>query len=92
MLTVKIHKAKSDLALEIMKYIFHFIEKPYNLRISSTIKRSCNRSVYFGTEIITSFVTKICELLPNAIENATSLELLKKDVKLWTTDKCLCSN
>ena len=76
------NRAKNDLAPEIMKDIFHFVEKPYNLRNNSTLKRRYNRSVYFGTETISSLAPKTWELAPNAI-------LFNKEIKLWTTDKYL---
>ena len=73
-----------------MKDIFHFVEKPYELRDNSNLKRRCNRSVYFDTETIFSLAPKICKLVSNVIKNATSVELFKKDITLWTKDKFPC--
>ena len=42
-----------------MKDKFHFLYKP----------QRCNRSVYFGTEAISSLAPKIWELLPNPIKS-----------------------
>ena len=56
-----------------MKDIFHFVEKPHNLRNNSTLKRKHNRPVYLGAETISCLVPKIWELVPNAIKNAASL-------------------
>ena len=64
-----------------MKYIFHFVEKPYNLINNSILKRKCNRSLYFVTETISSLAPKNWQLVPNTIKNATSLELFKKQIK-----------
>ena len=74
-----------------MKDIFHFVEKTYNLRNNSTLKRRCNSLLYLGRKTIFSTGPKFWELVPNAIKNATSLELFIKEIKLWTTDKCPCS-
>ena len=63
-----------------MKDIFHFVEEPHNLRNNSTLKRKRNRPVYLGAETISYLVPKIWELVPNAIKNATSLELLKNNL------------
>ena len=63
-----------------MRDIFHFVEEPHNLRNNSTLKRRHNRPVYLGAETIFYFVLKIWELIPNAIKNATSLELLKNNL------------
>ena len=85
------YRGKNDLAPEIMKDIFHFVEKSYNLRNNSNLKRRYNRSVYFGTETISSLAPKTWELAPDSI-------LLNKEIKLWTADKYLfrfsfmCSN
>ena len=56
----------------LMKDIFHLVEKLYNLRNNSTVKRTCNSSV----------APKICQLVPNAVKNATSLEFFDKETKL----------
>ena len=51
-LATEIYKVKNDLGPKIMAYIFHFVEKPYNLRNNSIIERQANRTVYFGIESI----------------------------------------
>ena len=73
-----------------MKDIFHSVQKPYNLRSDSTLQRRTNRTVYFGTEIISSLVPKIWEIIPREIKSAKSLDIFFKKTKLWTTDKCPC--
>ena len=76
----EIYKIKNDLASDdIMKDMFHFVEKPYNLGNNSALKRRRNRSIFLGTETISSFAPKIWKLVSNAIKNATSLELFKKN-------------
>ena len=42
-----------------MADIFHFVEKPYNLRNNSIIQSQANRTVYFGTESISSLAPKL---------------------------------
>ena len=73
-----------------MKDIFHFVQKPYNLRNDSTLQRRANRTVYFGTESISSLAPKIWEIVPCEIKNAKSLDIFSKRIKLWPTDKCPC--
>ena len=73
-----------------MKDIFHSVQKPYNLRNDSTLQMRRNRTVYFGTESISSLAPKIWEIVPCEIKNAKSLDIFKKRIKLWTTDKCPC--
>ena len=47
-----------------MAGVFHFVEKPYNLRNNPIMQRQVNRTVYFGTEIISSLAPKLWELIP----------------------------
>ena len=60
-LATEIYKVRNDLGPETMKDIFHFVQKPYNLRNDSTLQRRRNRTVYFGTESISSIAPKIWE-------------------------------
>ena len=89
-LATEIYKARNDLGPEIMKDIFHSVQKPYNLRNDSTLQRRRNRTVYFGTESISSLAPKIWEIVHCEIKNAKSLDIFSKKIKLWTTDKCPC--
>ena len=58
-LATEIYKVKNDLGPKIMADIFHLVEKPYNLRNNSIIQRQANRTVYLGTESISSLAPKI---------------------------------
>ena len=64
-----------------MKDTFHFIQKPYNLRNDPELQRRRNRTVYFGTESISSLAPKIWELVPSDIRSANSLEIFKENIK-----------
>ena len=90
MLATEIYKVKNDLGPKTMADIFHFVEKPYNLRNNSIIQGQANRSVYFETESISSLVPKLWELIPSEIKRAKSLNIFKEKIKSWTTDKCPC--
>ena len=57
-LATEIYKTKNDLGPKIMKYTFHFIQKPYNLTNDPELKRRRNRTVYFGTENISLLAPK----------------------------------
>ena len=89
-LATEICKTENDLGRKIMKDTFHFIQKPYNLRNDPELRRRRNRTVYLGTEIISSLAPKIWELLPSDIRSANSLEIFKEKIKFWTRDKCPC--
>ena len=49
-----------------------------------------NRTVYFGTESISSLVPRIWGLIPIDIRIANSLGIFKEKIKFWTTYKCPC--
>ena len=51
-LATEIYEAKNNFGPKIMADIFHFVEKPYNLRNNSIIQRQANRTVYFGNSFI----------------------------------------
>ena len=72
----------------IMKDTFHFIQKPYNLRNDLELQRRRNRTVYFGTESISSLAPKMWELIPSDIRRANSVGTFQEKIKFWTTDKC----
>ena len=64
-----------------MKDFFHFIQKPYNLRNDPELQRRRNRTVYSGTESISSLAPKIWELIPSTIRNSNSLGKFKEKIK-----------
>ena len=69
LLATEICKTKNDLGPKIMKDTFHFIQKPYNLRNDPELQRRRNRTVYFGTESISSLAPKMWELIPSNIRS-----------------------
>ena len=82
LLATEIYKTKNDLGPKIMKDTFHFIQKPYNLRNDPELQRRRNRTMYFGTESISSLAPKIWELIPSDIRKANSLGIFRKNKAL----------
>ena len=82
-LATETYKVKNDLGHKIMADIFHIVEKPYNLRNNSIIQRQANRTVYFGTESISSLAPKLWELVPSEIKSAKLLNIFKEKIKSW---------
>ena len=80
-LATEIYKMKYDLGPKIMKDAFHFIQKPYNLRNDPELQRRRNRTVYFGTESISSLTPKIWGFIPSNIRSANSLGIFKEKTK-----------
>ena len=81
-LAIEIYKVRNDLGPGILKDIFHFVQKPYNLRNDSTLQRRINCTVYFGIENICFLAPKIWEIVPCEIKNAKSLDILRKNKTL----------
>ena len=81
-LATEIYEVRNDLRSENMTDIFHFVQKPYNLRNDSALQRRRNCTVYFGTESISFLAPKIREIVPREIKNAKSLHNLKEKIKL----------
>ena len=71
-----------------MKDIFQFIKKPYNLRNTSKLHRKRTKTVYYGSETLSSFGPKIWELISNSLKGETSLSVFKSKVKTLTTKEC----
>ena len=78
LLAAEIYKTTNDLGSKIMMDTFHFIQKPYNLRNDPELQRWRNRTMYFGTESISSLAPKIWELIPSDIRKANSLGIFKE--------------
>ena len=74
-LATGIYKVRNDSRSENMKDIFHFVQKPCNLRKYSTLQRRRNCTVYFGTESICSLAHKIWEIASCEIKNVKSLDI-----------------
>ena len=51
----EIFKSKTGVSPELMNDIFHFVEKPYNLRSDYTLERKRDHTVYHGSESLFSF-------------------------------------
>ena len=61
-LATEIYTVRNVLGPEIMKDIFHFVQKPCNLRNDPTLQRRRNCTVYFGTESIWDMPPKYARL------------------------------
>ena len=89
-LATEIFKARLNISPEILKELFSFNVRNYNLRSQSTLKRIKTNSVYFGSESLSSLAPKIWDLVPDSFKNENSPERFKSRIKYWTTDKCPC--
>ena len=79
----EIFKSKTGVSPELMNDIFHFVEKPYNLRSDYTLERKRDHTVYHGSESLSSLAHKLWNLLPNLIKNSASLKEFKTKINTW---------
>ena len=54
------------------------------------LQREKDKTVYFGTERMSSLAPKTWEILPGPLKNEICLHSFKLKIKFWVTDKCPC--
>ena len=79
-LATEIFKVKLNISPEILKELFSFNVRNYNLRSQSTLKQIKTNSVYFGSESLSSLAPKIWDLVPDSFKNENSLERFKNRI------------
>ena len=70
--------------------ISHFVNKPHDLRNNRILFRKRNRTVFYGTKILSSLAPRIWELIPQSLKDETELSQFKTKIKTWTTSQCPC--
>ena len=83
----EIFKSKIGVPPELMNDIFHFLERPYNLRSDYTLERKRDHTVYHGSESLSSLAPKLWDLLPNS-NNYPSLKEFKIKINIWAFERC----
>ena len=76
-LATEIFKTKLNISPEILKELFSFNVRNYNLRSQSTLKRIKTNTVYFGSKSLSSLALKIWDLVPDSFKNENSPERFK---------------
>ena len=89
-LATETYQAKLIISPEMLKELFSFNVRNYNLGSQSILKRIKTNSVYFGSEGLSSLAPKIWDLPPDSFKNGNSLVRFKNRIKTWTTDICPC--
>ena len=57
-------KVKNGVFNELTEDIFHFVNKSYDFRNDRILLRKRNRTVFYGTESLSSLAPRILELIP----------------------------
>ena len=87
LLATEVFKVKR-VSTGLTKDIFHFVNKPYNLRNNRILFRKRNRTGFYGTESLSSLAPRIWELIPQSLKDKTALSQFKTKIKIWTTSQC----
>ena len=66
---------------------FHFVNKPYDLRNNRILFRKRNRTLFYGTESLSSLAPRIWELIPQSLKDKSQFKI---KIKTWTTSQCPC--
>ena len=90
LLATEIFKMKNGVSTGLIEEIFHFVNKTYNLRNNRILFRKRNRTVYYGTESLSSLPPRIWELIRQSLKDETELSQFKTKIKTWTTSQCPC--
>ena len=89
LLATEIFKSKAGMSPELMNDIFHFVERPYNLRSDYTLERKWY-TIYHGLESLSSLALKLWDFLPNSIKNSACLKEFKTKIITWAFERCPC--
>ena len=74
LLATVIFKSKTGMSSELMNHIFHFVQRPNNLRSKYTLERKRGYTVYDGSENLSFLVPKLWDLLPNSKKTSASFK------------------
>ena len=88
LLATEIFKVKNRVYTGLTEDIFHFANKPYDLQNNRIPFRKRNRTVFYGTESLSSLALRIWELMPQSLKDEAELSQLKTKIKTWTTSQC----
>ena len=91
LLSTEIFKMKNGVSTGLTEDIFHLINKPYDLRNNRILFRKRNRTVFYGTESLSSLTPRIWKLIPQWLKDEIELSQLKTKIKAWTTSQCPCT-
>ena len=85
------YKIKNNLSTSIIADLFEQRnEQHYNLRNFAQFSLPAIRTVYNESESIAFLGSKIWNILPDNLKNASNLEVFKASIKSWKPEKCLC--
>ena len=81
-LATEIYKAKNKITPETVNSLFEVINKNYNLRNASILRRNRYFTVHYGIESLGSLAPKIWKLVPDSIREVKTLSIFKNKIKV----------
>ena len=88
-LAIEMYKIKNQISPIPMQKLFTVKEYQYDLRNKNTWVSDNIRTVKYGGETVGNMGPKL-ELVPNAMQESTSLLQFKSRIKYWTPIGCTC--
>ena len=73
-----------------MNHIFQTRTLPYNLRSQTDFVRSFVNASCFGLNSLRYFASKVWNIVPLDIKNASNLHIFKNKVRKWERKECHC--
>ena len=77
----EIFKVKNGVSTGLTEDIFQFVNKPYDLRNNRIMLRKRNRTIFYGTESLSSLAPRIWELILQSLKGKTELSQFKSKIK-----------
>ena len=77
LLATEIFKVKNGVSTGLTENIFHFVNKAYDLRNNRILFRKRTRTVFYGTESLSSLAPRIWELISQSLKDETELSQFK---------------
>ena len=87
-LATELYIVHQGLHPELMNNIFKKGNVMYNFRKNSTFESKNIKSVYYGSETISSIGSK--ERLPSNIKDSENVKIFKSSIKSWKPENCPC--
>ena len=86
----EIYKALHNLSPPLMSELFQLKNIKYNLRQGKTFICNNVKTVHYGTETISYLAPKFWQLIPHTQKNTDSLNVFKRNIKMWIPTACPC--
>ena len=84
-------RSKTGMSHELMNDIFHFVERPYDLRSNFSLERKRDFTAYHGLESLSPLFFILLDIQPNSVKNSAFLKEVKTKINAKIAGYCSCS-